>query len=129
MLIRPARESDLDLISGLESLLFPEGALSEEQLEKELRIGRAWVSDGGEGYVLCAWGPDFVDILRLGVHPEKQCMGVGRALLLEVLARATLSVTLTVKKNNGKAIKLYRSEKFNVVASMPHRDALVMMRR
>lgn len=127
-MIRPATLDDVFLIAGLEILLFPDNCMNEHSIELELEAGKAWVEEEGAGYILTRWGPDFIDILRLGVHPSHQREGHGRRLLQEVLRQADLPLMLTVDRENRGARRLYEREGFEKVASMPQNNALIMIR-
>lgn len=127
-MIRPATKDDIELIVGLEDLLFPENCLSEKSVEVELEAGRCWVEDAGKGYVLTRKDDHFLDILRLGVHPQYQGCGFGGQLLDTVLKVADCPVMLTVKKSNRRAIRLYKKRGFEIVATLPQYDAWVMLR-
>lgn len=70
------------------------------------------------GYLLSRWTDVVVDITRLGVVPEAQGNGVGRRLLDAVLLAADRPVMLTVKKDNRRALRLYRSRAFVIVGEI-----------
>lgn len=105
--------------------VFPGNSLNEHSVGRELEASRCWIAED-QGYVLARWGPELVDILRLGVMPKYQGRGLGRLLLRFVLHAAELPVVLTVRRNNETAMKLYRSEGFLPIGYLPDADALLM---
>jgi ribosomal-protein-alanine N-acetyltransferase len=70
------------------------------------------------GYILFWLLPDDVDIHNIAVHPDFRRQGLGRQLLDQAIAsartRASLRVTLEVRKSNLSAQKLYESHGFVV---------------
>ena len=70
------------------------------------------------GYILFWVLPDDVDIHNVAVHPDFRRQGLGRQLLDQAIAtgraRASLRVTLEVRKSNLIAQKLYESHGFAV---------------
>lgn len=108
----------------LENLLF-ENALGEKIIAHEMKVGEAWVEDELKGYVLYRRDGDLVDILRLGVDPVHHGKGIGRSLLEKVL-RESEQVMLTVKKDNARALKIYRVAGFEIVAHLQAAHAWVM---
>lgn len=70
------------------------------------------------GYILFWVLPDDVDIHNIAVHPDFRRQGIGRQLLDQAIAsartRASLRVTLEVRKSNLSAQKLYESHGFVV---------------
>lgn len=130
-MIRRATSQDLDLIAGLELLLFPDNCINEHSVSIELEAGFCYVVGEGQGYALVRPDGDIWDLLRLGVHPHHQSMGYGQQLLQRVLEAADhqeKSVILTVRKNNKVAQHIYRKYGFEPIASMPQYEAIVMAR-
>lgn len=88
------------------------------------------------GYVLYWLLPDEVDIHNIAVHREFRRMGIGSRLLDHAIraarARASVRVTLEVRKSNSVAQKLYLSQGFTVTGerrgyySDDGEDALLM---
>jgi ribosomal-protein-alanine N-acetyltransferase len=70
------------------------------------------------GYILFWILPDAVDIHNIAVHPDYRRQGIGRQLLDQAITsartRASLRVTLEVRKSNLSAQKLYESQGFAV---------------
>lgn len=71
------------------------------------------------GYVLFWLLPDEVDVHNIAVHQEFRRMGIGRKLLHHAIRtgreRASVRVTLEVRKSNTVAQNLYLSQGFVVV--------------
>jgi ribosomal protein S18 acetylase RimI-like enzyme len=112
-MIRLATSADLGLLSELENRLLP-SPMDVVQLEQELRHGFGLVE--GEpvyAYLLARVDGPFVDVTRLAVAPSMQRHGVGTRLLERIflLGKVTL---LTVRKNNQRALRLYRKLGFDV---------------
>ncbi|KOV32074.1 GNAT family N-acetyltransferase [Streptomyces caelestis] len=123
-LLRTARESDLPELQRLDEEVFQEVAYPAFLLRQlyDLYAGRAGhllVLDDGDGrlrgYVLAATTAISRDswILGLCVAEDRRRHGLGRELMVEVLARlrrcGTERVRLTVEPANDAAILLYRS--------------------
>lgn len=114
-MLRYATVKDAIDIAELEKQVFPDTCLNEHSCKREIANGRCWIADG-QGYALTRWGTELIDILRLGVLPEQQGKGVGTYLLRNIILRADLPVILTVRKDNARAISLYRKHGFKPVA-------------
>lgn len=126
-MLRAATKQDLPELLALEEKLFP-NAMGERLLQHELTRGCGWLAlvDGVvAGYVLVRRDDDLLDITRLGVHEEFRGRGLGRELLEKVL-KEHFDVMLTVKKDNVKAIRLYRTHGFTIVGHLIAAEAWVM---
>lgn len=121
LVLRTARESDLPELRRLDQEVFQEVAYPGFLLRQlyDLYAGHFLVLDDGEGrlrgYVLAgttALGGDSW-ILGLCVTHDRRRHGLGRELMVEILARLRESgvekVRLTVEPANRAAILLYRS--------------------
>jgi len=125
--MRPATPDDADRIADIDMLLF-ENAFNEKTLRTELELGSCWVEGAPAlGYVLIRRDEDITDITRLAVHPEAQGKGIGKLLLLRALEMPGPHM-LTVKKDNGRALELYKKHGFEIVAELPDIPAWVMRR-
>lgn len=121
LVLRAARESDLPELRRLDGEVFQEVAYPAFLLRQlyDLYAEHFLVLDDGEGrlrgYVLAATTALNRDswILGLCVTEDRRRHGLGRELMLEVLARLRHSgitrVRLTVEPANRAAILLYRS--------------------
>jgi ribosomal protein S18 acetylase RimI-like enzyme len=130
-MIRQASFEDVDLIAGLEMLLFPENCINEHSVGIELEAGFGYVVGEGHGYALVRPDGNLWDIIRLGVHPNHQGMGHAQELLLRVVELADhkgKSLILTVRKSNAPAMHIYRKHGFEPIASMPQHEAIVLAR-
>jgi len=126
-MIRAACLLDVPELLVLEEKLFP-NAMSEKMLQHELSRGWGWVVPAVgpiTGYVLVRKDEDLLDITRLGVDENSRGQGLGKRLLLHVLADGR-DVVLTVKKDNLTAIHLYRSHGFEIVGHLIAAGAWVM---
>jgi ribosomal protein S18 acetylase RimI-like enzyme len=127
-MIRAAGINDIQAILHLEEKLF-DNAMSEKMMHHELTRGRGWVYGNPiEGYILLRFDSGLTDITRIGVAPDSQKKGIGKALLEHAL-QGRPDALLTVKKDNETAIKLYRRFGFQVVAHLAAGGALVLRRR
>jgi ribosomal protein S18 acetylase RimI-like enzyme len=126
--MRHVIEEDIADLVELEQILFEENWLSDVSLLRELAAPGMSLIEGSPaiGYILSRWTDYLIDITRLGVLPEAQGRGVGCRLLDAVLLAADRPVMLTVRKNNARALRLYRSRSFRIVGQL--RDAWTMLR-
>jgi len=91
------------------------------------------------GYVIAHHAVDEAEILNLGVSPGWRRVGIGRALINEVIAllreRGISSVFLEVRESNDAAQRLYESLGFTRVGRRRHyyrrppEDAVVLKAR
>lgn len=73
-------------------------------------------------YAVCSQVLDEAELLIIGVQPELQGKGLGKALLyyiLDVLHKKTRSLFLEVRESNVRAIEFYESMSFNCVGTRP----------
>lgn len=94
------------------------GPSSRSDRPGERRAERAIRHSSGHplGYAGLAVGPDEASVQTIGVAPQAQGRGVGRALLHDLLnAAGPLPVLLEVRCDNAPAIALYESEGFTRV--------------
>jgi ribosomal protein S18 acetylase RimI-like enzyme len=109
----------LQEVEDIENLLF-ENSFNATTLGNELRAGaRLWVEGAHciEGYMIVRTVNGLTDILRLGVRPPYQRLGLGSAMLREVLETSS-RVMLSVRKPNVDAIKLYRRLGFQITGDL-----------
>lgn len=132
VVIRRASTEDVPELMELEAALF-DNAMSETTLERELVAGEGYLvrqwheSSAILGYILVREDGDLLDITRLGVRPEAQCLGLGTTLLKYILDRERTTV-LTVKKGNARALRLYKRHGFVVVGHFIEARAWVLRR-
>jgi ribosomal-protein-alanine N-acetyltransferase len=116
-MVHRAQSCDALELALLEELLFPENAMSARTLRGELAGGWGLVEGAPAcGYVLVRDDGALVDVTRLGVHPAAQGQGIGARLLDAVLAEGRPAM-LTVRKDNARALALYRRRGFAIVGS------------
>jgi ribosomal-protein-alanine N-acetyltransferase len=121
------RESDAARCAELERLLFPgDDPWSERAFTEELRAGHPYLG-ARDGELLVGYaGLGFVagppraeaEIHTIGVDPDHQRRGIGRALLRALLSVADergATVFLEVRTDNEAARALYEAEGFTVV--------------
>jgi ribosomal protein S18 acetylase RimI-like enzyme len=116
-------------MATLELTIFPENCMNERTIERELAHGFGFVAqDQGIiiGYLMARTDEDIVDITRLGVQEDYRQQGIGRALLCRVLTRQH-SVMLHVRKENRKALRLYRNEGFDIIGEGDQGATWVML--
>jgi [ribosomal protein S18]-alanine N-acetyltransferase len=122
--LAPLRRSDLARCAELETILFPgDDPWRESAFRAELDAGHfyvgAYVESGLVGYagisVHGRRGDAEANVHTIGVDPEWQGQGIGRALLRALLARAAefaAPVYLEVRTDNETAIGLYEAHGF-----------------
>lgn len=127
-MIRKATDEDMLRIAELEALLFPDNAMSPALLEREARVSQILVI-GDPAYAYAIVGDDggLLDLLRIGVHPDHQGQGAGKQLLDHVTALGR-SMILTVKKNNHRALRLYKRHGFRIVGHFSAAGAWALFR-
>lgn len=138
-MIRRASDGDAAALGALEAELFGVGAWPPTDLLAQAR--RAWVAVDGTavvGYVVTGPGGDVVELLRLGVRPDRRRHGLGGRLLRAALddARADPEaerMLLEVGEANAAATALYARHGFSVIDRRRRyypdgEDALVMQR-
>ncbi len=110
---------DIEQIAALELVLFPtDSPWSPAMFWAELAAGHHYVvvrdqSGRVDGYAGLAGGSYEAEVQTIGVSPQRQGRGIGRALLLELLrAAGDRRVLLDVRTDNAAAIGLYESEGF-----------------
>lgn len=126
-MLRAACGLDVPALLTLEEALFP-NSMTERMLQHELHRGQGWVVEVDEqvvGYILVRSDEGLLDITRLGVAGTARRKGVAKRLLERALAEPG-DVVLTVKKDNGPAITLYRKYGFEIVAHLAAAHAWVM---
>ena len=129
--LRPMRWWDIPAIAALERVLFAvDSPWTEPMFWSELAAGHhyvVWCAAAGQqadghaqpedsvilGYAGLATGPDDADVQTIGVAPQAQGSGIGRALMRDLLrAAGNRAVHLEVRTDNAPAIALYESEGF-----------------
>lgn len=122
--LAPLARTDLARCAELETILFPgDDPWRESAFDAELAAGHHYVgayTDGGlVGYaglsVHGRRGEAEASVHTIGVDPEWQGQGIGRALLRALLARAdefAAPVFLEVRTDNEAAIGLYEAHGF-----------------
>jgi ribosomal-protein-alanine N-acetyltransferase len=119
------RREELARCAELERTLFAgEEPWSEQAFRSELAVGNyylgAHVEEAGlvgyAGLSLLGWvGTQEAEVHTIGVDPQWQGKGIGKALLEALLARADEAkapVFLEVRTDNVRAIKLYEAHGF-----------------
>ena len=138
--IRRFEQGDVDNVVTLEKAC-PELAHWERKDYQDVAIGRmeGWVAvRDGElvGFVVIRQVHHEVEILNLAVAPQERRKGTGTQLLQEALDQAAkngaVRTFLEVRLSNDPALKLYRSNGFNIVGRRvgyyraPAEDALTL---
>jgi [ribosomal protein S18]-alanine N-acetyltransferase len=121
VVIEPMVAADAQRCAELEYVLFDsDDPWSPEAFLEALAAGHHYLSARGDGsligYVGLARVGSEAEIHTLAVDPEHQRQGVGRALLRAILDHARgATVFLEVRTDNDSAMRLYRSEGFDVI--------------
>jgi len=142
VVIRPARESDLDALHRVDRLVFGRLAYPYFTLRQliDVHSRHCVVADDGarlRGYCLGALTtrPKTGWVLGLGVLPQSRGAGYGRDLVREavrrVIADGAREVRLNVDPDNSTAIHLYETLGFRITGFRPHHfgpeaDRLIM---
>ena len=141
--IRPMRWWDIPAVMEIEGPVFAATAWTAAQFWGELaRDDRVYyVAVDGEAVIayggLMARRPT-ADVQTLAVHPAYRRSGIGRDLVVRLLAEAMslecTDILLEVRSDNDAAISLYESQGFDIIARRtgyygPGEDALIMRRR
>jgi ribosomal-protein-alanine N-acetyltransferase len=127
--LRLATPADVDAVMVLEASIFANDAWSSESMLRELTsrhcyylvAARAETPDRIEGYagLLAPRGSKDADIQTLAVAPTARRLGLGRSLVLALLAEASVrraaDVFLEVRADNPGAQKLYRELGFEQI--------------
>lgn len=121
--MKPVSTSDAPAIAELELDLFPDNCLNWKTIESEIRHGEGFVIyDGGRlvAYLLARTSEGLTDILRVGVLASEQGRGYGTALVEALLQirHQREQVMLTVRKDNDRALHLYRRYGFSIVGQL-----------
>jgi [ribosomal protein S18]-alanine N-acetyltransferase len=121
VLIGPMVAADAQRCAELECALFDgDDPWSPEAFLEALAAGHHYLSarEGSSliGYVGLARVGGEAEVHTLAVDPAHQRRGIGRALLRAILDQAQgATVFLEVRTDNDSAIRLYRSEGFDVI--------------
>lgn len=144
-LLRPVEWTDLETLAALELELFAHDAWSVESWWSELaeRPRRDYVvavdeAGGILGYAGLDLAGDVADVMTIATVPSAQGRGIGRLLLVELVARAARhgaeALLLEVRADNTRARDLYERNGFEVLTTRRRYyqpgnvDALVMRR-
>lgn len=139
MRLEPLTEADADACARLEARLFAgDDPWPAPAFVSELRAGHHYLAAredtvvaGGDPPALVGYagvsllpatrtGPAEAEVHTIGVDPDRQGRGIGRALLRGLLAAAdaiAATVYLEVRTDNAAALALYRSEGFAVLGT------------
>ncbi len=142
-MIRKMGQDDLDLILDLELKLFSSPWTKENyhfELTQNPYAHYVVIEEEGiKGYLGLWINDDAMQITTLGVDPQVQNQGFGKALLnyaLQLASQQHVSViTLEVRVSNKKAIHLYEKAGFKQVTirkqyySHPYEDAVLMLKQ
>jgi [ribosomal protein S18]-alanine N-acetyltransferase len=131
VVIRPARESDLDALHRIDRQVFGRLAYPYLMLRQliDVHIRHCMVADDGarlHGYSIGALTirPKTGWILSLGVLPQSRGTGYGRDLVREtmrmIIADGAREVRLNVDPENSTAIHLYETLGFRITGFVPH---------
>jgi ribosomal protein S18 acetylase RimI-like enzyme len=115
--IQNATEEHVEAICELENQLF-DNSFGPGIIRQEMRVGWGLVAVEDEkvlGYAIVRPHPLLNDLLRLGVSPDAQRKGLGRALLRKAKEMFRGPIILIVRKKNEAAFRLYRQEGFHIV--------------
>ena len=142
--VRPLRAEDAGELARLEALVEPTPWTAKDFLDVLKNDWRGRVLEAEDGSV-AAWAVvmpnlDEAELLTIGVRPDLQGRGLGRAMLAEVLrlidAENRVCCQLEVRESNTRAIRLYETSGFvrvglrkNYYRTAEGRENAVLMRR
>jgi [ribosomal protein S18]-alanine N-acetyltransferase len=146
VILRPMRWWDLEVVAGLEPVLFSDDAWSPEVLWSELAgvpDSRTYLVAEADGEVVGYGGlwahGEVADVQTVAVAPHAQRQGTGARLLAALLgdaeSRGVGEVVLEVRADNAAALELYHAAGFERVGvrrgyyAHGRVDALVLRRR
>ncbi len=116
-MIRPLREEDLDDVSEIDRVSFdPAWRNSREQLERALQVSALAtvieVNGKTAGYQISTASTLGGHLARLAVAPDQRGMGLGKALVLDVLDRfqeqGAVRITVNTQRSNLISLQLYQ---------------------
>jgi len=139
--IRPLSYSDLPRVIAIERRAFPTPwslAMFVLELSKPSGICLAAVDGRNKllGYLICSRYDQVWHLMNIAVDPRARRIGIGSALLDEMVARGSADApyTLEVRMSNAPAIALYERFGFRAAGTRPRyyhdtgEDALIMWR-
>lgn len=109
---------DIEQVAALELALFPtDSPWTPAMFWAELAAGHHYVvfrdGDRVDGYAGLVGGADLAEVQTIGVRPDRQGLGIGRALLDDLIAAAGgRRILLDVRTDNVPALSLYSSVGF-----------------
>jgi ribosomal-protein-alanine N-acetyltransferase len=120
VILRDATAGDVAAVLALERTLFGADAWSEASVREELtgphRVAVVACDPSVVGYAVTAAAGDLVDLQRIAVHPGRRRIGLARALLAAVSARASGErMLLEVAAGNAAALAFYAAEGFTEI--------------
>jgi ribosomal-protein-alanine N-acetyltransferase len=111
---------DIEQVAALELVLFPtDSPWTAAMFWAELAAGKHYVvvrhaSGRVDGYAGLSLSDDLAEVQTIGVRPQLQGRGIGRALLDNLLAAAAdRRVLLEVRTDNTAALSLYTAAGFS----------------
>ncbi|WP_394939373.1 ribosomal protein S18-alanine N-acetyltransferase [Psychromicrobium sp. YIM B11713] len=131
---------DIDAVSELEILLFPEDAWPRQAFVDELgQATRHYLVVERQGQIVGYAGlmcvPPTADVQTIGVRPELEGQGIGSELLSRLISeardRGAADLLLEVREDNPRAQQLYQRFGFRHIHTRPRYyrggvDALIM---
>lgn len=121
--IRPLREGDLDEVHEIDRVSFdPAWRNSREQLERALQVSALAtvieVNGKPAGYQISTASTLGGHLARLAVAPDQRGMGLGKALVLDVLDRfqdqGAVRITVNTQRSNLISLQLYQEIGFGL---------------
>ena len=132
-------------LAAMHRVCFPDDPWDADSLGRVLQLSGgfgylAWEDERPAGFLLARDLGGEIEVLSIGVLPERRRQGIGRALLASLAAAAarrhSLSIVLEVATGNAAARRLYADFGFAQVGRRPHyyrsrngiADALILRR-
>ncbi|MBE7412471.1 MAG: ribosomal protein S18-alanine N-acetyltransferase [Leptospiraceae bacterium] len=118
MFIKKLENADIENISEIEKICFPDTFWTMEQIQSHLKnfYGMGMFNQSIIGYILFSETISEIEILRIGVLPDERRKGLAEKLIYEIKDRKK-DLILEVSDTNDFALKLYQKCGFKTIHS------------
>jgi len=127
MIVRDAEKEDLAKIAALEKIIFDDNnfPMSLRNLRYHFKKGNkiyvAKIDNHLAGYAVIFLRKDYARIYSIAINPDYNGKGIGNLLMKHIIAKHSDKkyISLEVRSDNTRAIKLYEKFGFKVVKILP----------